>query len=730
MKKNEYNKWYLVLAIFAIIFTFFGGSLAYWQWTTNTAERTSIALTVTEDFRCDADGGGDITSGEKYLVPTDCTNEDYAIQRTITVAPKVFTNGLNIDFQLQLKINSIDSGLRNSKNFKYALTTNPNSCTSGVVESGTFYGLSANKTVDIFKNIYTSTLTEQYYLYIWLDKAETNSNTMNQNFSLSLTGSCSNVPEVEPQEPVLDPGMIPVTISNTGVVTTISEDSDDWYDYSNKEWANVVLVDSDSRSTYLNTTGTTVNQDDILAYYVWIPRYKYRIKDNMTCSELENPTVYGNPECYTYSMLDSNSDGSTDDEKELFIEFWYNNENGWLQDEFGLTYTMEEATEDVETMLSTGSVYIEQEDNSYVFTAILSWYNDDNDPDITYTSTFKDNNLVTGPRPIDISFEPKIAQVNNGDAVDTYYTHPAFIWDGDVISGIWVGKFESSADSTSDCYMYGSDTYCDNIDQIPRILPNVSALRNQKVSNQFITSLKFAGGTLTDGNVTFAGSDTYGLTTNSDSHMMKNSEWGATAYLSHSKYGTNKGIYMNNSTDYYTGCGALEEDNFIVTENECQIAYGGVSDGDYPQSTTGNITGIFDMSGGATEYVMGVLSDIDGNPRAQFSGFNGVRYNSTITDGILFPESKYYDLYLESQFSGNSETNITFCTLELCGGYALYETVNWYNDLVEFVNPQFPWFFRSGLSNHDVSVGVFYSGYGGGNSAYGVSWRSVLVVGT
>jgi len=69
---------------------FFGGSLAYWQWTANETERTSIALTVKEDFRCDADGGGDITSTEKYLVPTDCTNSDYAIQRTVTVSPFIY----------------------------------------------------------------------------------------------------------------------------------------------------------------------------------------------------------------------------------------------------------------------------------------------------------------------------------------------------------------------------------------------------------------------------------------------------------------------------------------------------------------------------------------------------------------------------------------------------------------------------------------------------------------
>ena len=139
MFNNEYKKWYLVLGIFSIIAMFFGGSLAYWQWTTNTAERTSITLTVTEEFRCDADGGGDISSEEKYLVPTDCTNSDCAIQRTITVSPTIYGE-YSITMDLWLDIKSISTGLKNSKNFKYALTTEADSCTSGVVKSGNFKG--------------------------------------------------------------------------------------------------------------------------------------------------------------------------------------------------------------------------------------------------------------------------------------------------------------------------------------------------------------------------------------------------------------------------------------------------------------------------------------------------------------------------------------------------------------------------------------------------------------
>ena len=144
------------------------------------------------------------------------------------------------------------------------------------------------------------------------------------------------------------------------------------------------------------------------------------------------------------------------------------------------------------------------------------------------------------------------------------------------------------------------------------------------------------------------------------------------------------------------------------------------------------------MSGGSYEYVMGVLSDSSGNPRSGYStsfnsGFNGTVYdsgnNTEKTDGIAFPNSKYYDLYLQSQFNGSYSTNMQLCTLETCGGHALSETASWYNDYADFVVPGYPWFLRGGIYNDGALAGVF-----GSNSDYGFaidysSWRSVLVVG-
>ena len=126
-----------------------------------------------------------------------------------------------------------------------------------------------------------------------------------------------------------------------------------------------------------------------------------------------------------------------------------------------------------------------------------------------------------------------------------------------------------------------------------------------------------------------------------------------------------------------TGCGAsTANESYNVT---CGITYGNASS--YPQSTTGNISGIFDMSGGAYEYVMG-------------------NYNNT-ADTTYFqtlPSSKYYDVYISSQFTGSNSTNMTFCTLATCGGHALYETSAWYNDDAKFISSNSPWFERGGAT--------------------------------
>ena len=126
------------------------------------------------------------------------------------------------------------------------------------------------------------------------------------------------------------------------------------------------------------------------------------------------------------------------------------------------------------------------------------------------------------------------------------YTHPAFTFGTEQLEGIWVGKFEVSAPTDSTCYASASSTNCNKTGITPLVKPDVKSYRYAQV------------GTFESNMMAMNDSDNiYGLATTVDTHMMKNMEWGAVAYLSHSKYGTCTDgtcteININNSS-YYTG---------------------------------------------------------------------------------------------------------------------------------------------------------------------------------
>ena len=85
--------------------------------------------------------------------------------------------------------------------------------------------------------------------------------------------------------------------------------------------------------------------------------------------------------------------------------------------------------------------------------------------------------------------------------------------------------------------------------------------------------------------------------------MIKNSEWGAVAYLSYSNYGIGKetkiekGIRVDAGTYYYYTGG---------DDNETEVYISHVN-----KSTIGNVYGIYDMNGGSLEYVSAYLDNSD-----------------------------------------------------------------------------------------------------------------------
>ena len=384
--------------------------------------------------------------------------------------------------------------------------------------------------------------------------------------------SKSNLIKEDPSganRPVLAEGMIPITYDGTNWVKADKNGVyNNWYDYGNQKWANAVMVTSATRENYMNAgIGTEVKEADILAYYVWIPRYKYKL--------------------------------------------------------FNATYASGTSPQVIDVVFESG---------------------------ISTTGT------------VTCTYVPNGAETCQNKSNGNWYTHPAFTMinasgNKTELKGIWVAKFEVSGSTTA-----------------PRVKPGVSPLINITVANMYGTGKLFRS--------------TDYITSNginqSDSHMMKNIEWGAVAYLKQSNYGLGITDITINSNNSYTGGGS-------GTSYKTNIG----------QSTSGNITGVYDMSGGAFEYVMGNYN--------KTTGLSGLTVSGVPAEHI--------DIY--------SGTNVAASHL----GDAVGETAGWYSDYALFVDSSHPWFVRGGYYGFNGDyAGVFYFNYGTGEAGNSYGFRTVLSI--
>ena len=290
------------------------------------------------------------------------------------------------------------------------------------------------------------------------------------------------------------------------------------------------------------------------------------------------------------------------------------------------------------------------------------------------------------PGEIDVKFidkdvkEKGTAKYLSTDEPSNWYTPDAFTFGDEELSGIWVGKFETSNTTQN-------STNSTTLD--PIIKPNVSSWRNISVSNIYNVGLKVTA----EGNM-------YGFSTTMNSHAMRNDEWGAVAYLSQSAYGklgnvnyigVDKEVYPNKSGSFITGCSSGTSS---VSETGCPYTYdnnirdeSGASGKGVGASTTGTIYGIYDMSGGSLEYVMGNFNDTIGG-----SGFSEP----------LTLDSKYYNKYTSSTLN-------EACDGSACLSHGLSETAGWYSDYSDFFTGTYPWLVRGGSYLQSVPSGVFAS---------------------
>ena len=321
---------------------------------------------------------------------------------------------------------------------------------------------------------------------------------------------------------------------------------------------------------------------------------------------------------------------------------------------------------------------------------------------------------------------------NNGLVAGTStYTHPAFWWDkndnnvreeGEELTGIWVGKFEVSSDTScraSSNVAVGSGCNLQTIR--PQIKPNVTSWRGAQVGTFFngIQKMRESG-------------NKYGFSTTDETHMMKNMEWGAVTYLSHSKYGINKEVAINSASTYTTGCGPQSAGSTSsgATCNSYTTTLG------QSASTTGNVYGVYDMSGGAYEYMMGNMIYSNGqqmsgygtssNYNSAFTGYLG-NDKTTFTGTYAFPSKRYYDKYSYDASSGTTYTRgkLGDATKEMA---PTGTTGNWYLDYASFPNGSSPWFIRGGYYGRGADAGAFSFNYNHGLASTTHSARAVLLV--
>ena len=338
--------------------------------------------------------------------------------------------------------------------------------------------------------------------------------------------------------PKLSAGMIPIKYSDNKWVIC-SEDDLDWYDYDNKQWANICTVDNVHSSYRTASVGTEIPVEDMTTMFVWVPRYAYSIKDGYQTANTETP-----------SATNSNSN------KRIDVKFLVKTTN-------------------------------RDKDNT------------------TYKTDYDAR-----------------TEVQNG--ITPMIVHPGFRIGNRELPGIWMAKFDASGTTTalvdgetktvpvgngtssSNAQQYAPDS--DGTTTFVKFLPGVISWRYITIGESQYQCMQMSSNT-----------NAYGWSS-VNTHLIRNSEWGAVAYLCYSKYGAvpmeNGAVKQGSGSwyyDYYTGAGPKTDTTEQKYDDYTNEQHGYNTENGQLASTTGNVYGVYDMSGGAWNRVSAYLDNGNGN---------------------------------------------------------------------------------------------------------------------
>ena len=483
--------------------------------------------------------------------------------------------------------------------------------------------------------------------------------------TLQADGSWNSSKKVN--SPQLMEGMTGIYWDKNGTETEVNVDNQDkWYDYSKQEWANAVTKDSDG-----NITG----------YWVWIPRYAYKIESGRYTSTAGKISV-------------------------KFLQGTTNKDEN--NSEISQTYP--------ETTGEAMSAYVVH-------------------PSFTDGSeNGKNNHYMNGEWDKEISgywvakypagFQECTQTVNN-----TKVTEPTINIANVKYSNKNYTSYYSSYTTNALSQNLTSSGYASQKISYPVFKPLTYAYNNISTGDAYTISKEIA-----------SASSFYGLNSGkTDSHQMKNSEWGAVAYLTQSSCGRDgKEISLNN---YYTTesspwrtaitgmCTNGTSGNKTTTLGNAYNTKIGVTG-----SSTANVTGIYDLNGCVWEHTAAYIS----NGNASLSSYGQSYANTTAnTNGYQTLSTKWATVYPYNSSDNNTNNyNIYLGKKSTTHGFgdAVLETsttgsgsTSWNGDYSYFPYTSYPFFKRGGYYGDTSSAGVFAFGSNVGDPWFHYGFRSVLV---
>ncbi len=393
------------------------------------------------------------------------------------------------------------------------------------------------------------------------------------------------------------------------------------------------------------------------------------------------------------------------------------------------------------------------------------------------------------------------------DTENYYYVHPAFTnessidfinggWDKE-LSGIWVAKFEAAYPNGNNDVMVkaSSQNYTqtttwikavergqatDDIEDVRNWLDGIYGSNTTSIKYPIFQGISYGMNNINHNDsfniaksLTESG-NIYGLTTEVDSHLMKDSEWGAIAYIGQSQYGLNgTNIAINNislnsgnrkrtiitgksgvdSVYAVTGVTTGEKDGGEkqVTEDTITKVKGATGnipvDGVYAwnqlkgqeASSTGTIYGIYDLSGGSWERTVGYVAN--GNVNLKTYGvnlsYNGENLKTVSTKYIMvYPHDSSKDNtgIANDDMGLNTASQANYAKNTTIHGDAHRETskagtdsTSWYGDYSFFPGLYTPFSIRGGDLWSSSNAGLFCFHRNGGGGHCNIGFRPVLI---